>query len=119
MMYAQDFTPRIGTAYAIDIQEWNIDGRDEMQYANRYHTFTITFNSNNTVLNFIAAFGNLWLTFYSDGTYERAMSTIFTARAIQSTGNGRIIRNGRDFTLEFPWESSANPQNVVAKGRIR
>jgi hypothetical protein len=117
ILYAQAFTPINGTAYPVEFTEWTLNGVDRLhEMESNLRSATITFNSNNTILNFRNALFNATYTFFPNGSCEFFVRVLFIRRTV--LGTGRIERSGRDFTLFISLQEGGEDMVAVIKGSI-
>lgn len=117
---AQALNPVNGTAYSVEFVEWIINGEDKLSsMQSNVRSSTITFNSDNVVVNFGNNLYKAAYTFFPNGSCEVAIKALFIQRTV--SGSGRIERSGRDFTLYLSMRTEAGSEDIVTmiKGNIR
>ena len=117
---AQTFNPIDGRTYPVEFITWTINGDDKLPVMQSYlRSGAITFNPDNTVINFGNTLYKASYTFFSDGNCEVAIKALFIQRSV--LGIGSIERSGRDFTLSLSMRSEAEAEDIITyiKGIIK
>ena len=117
-LYAQDFNPGIGAVYPFEFIEWTLNGENQLpKMESHLRTYTITFNSDSTVVIFSNSMYNAAYTFLPDGSCEISIRALFIRRNI--LGTGRVERTARDFLLSMFMNSEGKEMITVIRGRIK